>query len=285
MYHGVSSRGLTPAIFEQQLQYLIRHYDFYWTSEIPDLLARIPRLMRPAIVLTFDDGLRNNVRNVVPLLERYGVKATFFVVSDLLDGKSMLWNHEILCRLALLDPATLRGLALDVSPDPNARWRQLQIVVEGLKGRPDSDRQAFLQRLRDLETTPVYAEWMLEEFQIMARDELRGLPALVEIGSHTRTHPILDTVPDETAEEEIVGSRERLESILGRQVVTFCYPNGRFSERATEIVKRTYEVAVTVEQGYVHKGDPLHRLKRVLPGDSVEELMFYLWRPPQIRAA
>jgi peptidoglycan/xylan/chitin deacetylase (PgdA/CDA1 family) len=285
MYHGVSSRSLAPEVFEQQVRYLAKHFDFYWASEIPDLLARVPRLSRPAIVLTFDDGLRNNVVNVVPVLERYRAKATFYVVSDLLDGESMIWNHEILCRLALLDPAGLRELSLDFSSAPNAKWRLLQRFVEGLKDRPDSDRQALLQRLRDRDAAPAYTDWMLEEYRIMSGDELKALPPLVEIGSHTRTHPILDTVSDEIAQREIVGSRERLETILGRKVRTFCYPNGRFSEQATEIAKRAYDLAVTVEQGYVRKGDPLHRLKRVLPGDSMQELMLYLYRPPRIHAA
>jgi len=285
MYHGVSPRSLPAEIFEQQVRYLARHFDFYWASELPGLLARIPHLPRPAIVLTFDDGLRNNVRNVVPVLERYGAKATFYVVSDLLDGRSMLWNHEILCRLALLDADGRKALGLDVSLDTEANWRQLQAFVERLKGQPDAERQVWLQRLRDQDVAPAYTDWMLEEYGIMSSDELKALPDLVEIGSHTRTHPILDTVSDEIAEQEIVGSRERLEAMLGREVRTFCYPNGRFSERATEIAKRAYELAVTVEQGYVHKGDPLNRLKRVLPGENLQELLLYLCRPPRIREA
>jgi len=285
MYHGVSPRSLSPKVFEQQIRYLSGHFDFYWASELPGLIAQIPSLPRPAIVLTFDDGLRNNVRNVVPVLERYGAKATFYVVSDLLDGGSMLWNHEILCRLALLDAGRLKALGLDVSSDPKAKWRQLQAFVERLKGQPDAERQVWLQRLRDQDAAPAYTDWMLEEYGIMSSDELKALPDLVEIGSHTRTHPILDTVSDEIAEQEIVGSRERLEAMLGREVRTFCYPNGRFSKRATEIAGRAYDLAVTVEQGYVHKGDPLNRLKRVLPGENLQELMLYLCRPPRIREA
>jgi len=91
MYHRVAIRPLpndggrvlpTPE-FEDQLRYL--HDEGYTTLFASDYLAiaagRRPCPARP-IMLTFDDGYDDNLFEAYPLLRRYGMKATFFVIVD-----------------------------------------------------------------------------------------------------------------------------------------------------------------------------------------------------------
>lgn len=282
MYHGVSPRSITPDVFASQLDYIASHFDTYWASELPILIERIDSLRRPAIVLTFDDGLRNNVTYAAPLLERYRIKATFYLVSDLLDGRSMLWNHELRCRLALLDNVDLPPSIGPFSSSREMRWREICAFVESVKRWNNDQRLALLGSLRERLPSPRYADWMRDEYEIMSAIDARGLPDLIEVGSHTRTHPMLDRLPYDDAVEEIADSRRRLETALGRSVPTFCYPNGQFSDEAVEIVERSYTAAVTVEQGLVRKGDPLHRLKRIIAGRDIDEFIYYLARPPAL---
>ncbi len=282
MYHGVSPRSFTPAAFSEQLDYIANHFDTYWASELPDLVEKIDQLKRPAIVLTFDDGLRNNLTHAAPLLERYRIKATFYLVCDLLDGRSMLWNHELRCRLALTDNADLPPSIGPFSNSPEKRWQEIYIFVESVKRWENGQRLALLGALRERQPSPRYADWMREEYEIMDMHDVMKLPDLIEIGSHTRTHPMLDRLPDEDAIEEIAGSRQCLESMLQRPIKTFCYPNGKFSEAVVKIVGRSYAAAVTVEQGLVRKGDPLHRLKRIIAGNNLDEFIYYLLRPPAL---
>ena len=70
-------------------------------------------------------------------------------------------------------------------------------------------------------------------------EQLRALRGSgTEIGSHTLTHVRLSRVDDEELEREVVESRERLEEILGGDVVGFCYPYGDHDERVVEVVRR-----------------------------------------------
>jgi peptidoglycan/xylan/chitin deacetylase (PgdA/CDA1 family) len=282
MYHGISPRSVPLPVFEQQLGYLTRHFDTYWVSEIPQLLQNLDSLRRPAVVITFDDGLRNNYRYAAPLLERYRAKATFYLVSDLLDGSSMLWNHEIRCRLALADDGALPAAVGRLSKSAAQRWSEVTEFVQAMKSWDDDRRVALCEEVSRCRLSAPYADWMREEFEIMSADEARKLPPLIEIGSHTRTHPMLDRVTEKTAIEEIEGSRRRLELALGRPVRTFCYPNGQSSESVVRIVERCYEVAVTVVQGVVRPGDRLHQLKRIISGVNMEEFFYYLARPPAL---
>ena len=74
--------------------------------------------------------------------------------------------------------------------------------------------------------------------RVMSLEELRSLPEqLVTIGSHTLTHPMLSTLSEGAAREEIAGSRAKLESLLNRKIQLFSFPFGSFNDRLVELCK------------------------------------------------
>jgi peptidoglycan/xylan/chitin deacetylase (PgdA/CDA1 family) len=74
--------------------------------------------------------------------------------------------------------------------------------------------------------------------KVMSLDQLRSLPEeLVTIGSHTLTHPMLSTLSEDEARQEIAGSRAKLESILNRKIRLFSFPFGCFNHRLVELCK------------------------------------------------
>jgi len=102
----------------------------------------------------------------------------------------------------------------------------------------------------------------------MTWDELRQLdPALVEIGAHTRTHPILSHCDPERATREIAGSKTEIENRLGREVRSFCYPNGTWSDvspHSFEAVREArFESAVMTWSGMVRRDTDVHALPRL----------------------
>ncbi len=97
----------------------------------------------------------------------------------------------------------------------------------------------------------------------------------VAIGSHTKSHMHL---PDHTAEDiehDIVGSKKRLESILGHPVTLFSYPGGGFTEEAKKIVEDAgFSGAVTTNWGTA-KADP-YSVRRIKITDRAGNL-FNFW--------
>lgn len=86
MYHSISGHSdeftVSPAVFEQQMSYLSE-------NGIPVIaLSELVRRLRSretlggAVVITFDDGYRDNYTNAFPILKKYGFPATIFVVTD-----------------------------------------------------------------------------------------------------------------------------------------------------------------------------------------------------------
>lgn len=95
MYHKVSaseSKGLTISIskLEAQFQYLSENgYTSYHLSELMEL-QQLPS--KKSVVITFDDGYVSQMEYAIPLLEKYGFKATFFIPLKYI-GESDSWNE------------------------------------------------------------------------------------------------------------------------------------------------------------------------------------------------
>ena len=90
MYHSVcvndkvhSDYYITPEKLESDLRYLQeKGYAAVFISEIADYAEGKGDLPEKPVALTFDDGYYNWLTDVLPLLERYGMKATFHVVGE-----------------------------------------------------------------------------------------------------------------------------------------------------------------------------------------------------------
>ena len=90
MYHMIRERlpggrfnklRVAPAEFERQLKWLLDNgWQFAFLSELADVAGN-PK----TVVLTFDDGYRDNYTAAHPLLVKYGAKATLFLVVDRFD--------------------------------------------------------------------------------------------------------------------------------------------------------------------------------------------------------
>jgi peptidoglycan/xylan/chitin deacetylase (PgdA/CDA1 family) len=86
---------------------------------------------------------------------------------------------------------------------------------------------------------------------------------LIDIGAHTKTHPLLSTLSPDEQYDEINGSRQWLEEALAQPVFSFAYPSGAYNGETVEAVRASgFSAACTVEQGCVEAGDDLFQLRR-----------------------
>lgn len=105
-------------------------------------------------------------------------------------------------------------------------------------------------------------------------DEVRRLldEGLVDIGSHTCTHPFLRRLDDRTAAYEISESARRIQDETGRRAGWFCYPSGDFGVREEALVRAAgYDGAVSVAPGSNDQGSVLSRLQRTELTDEDDE--------------
>ena len=289
MYHGISAHSVDAAQLDGHFAFYARHFDSRFFSELD-----APAVGRPGIVLTFDDGMRNNFEQVVPLLRKHGLKATFFIVSGVFDGLRYLWNHRLCYQIYALPDGVLPEVDPSLPADPlgqgmrSARWRAARRQVERIKHLAHSRRLALCAEAdaRFQAAGLDFADWFDGELRLAGPELVRARPDCVEYGSHTITHPILTSGLDEDLlAEEIIGSQSRLRAETGCPIDTFCFPNGDNDQRVRAAVAAHYRLACTTVPGMHRAGDDPHRVLRIPaaagPVDMVSSLLAH--RPRALR--
>jgi peptidoglycan/xylan/chitin deacetylase (PgdA/CDA1 family) len=79
---------------------------------------------------------------------------------------------------------------------------------------------------------------MSRELRILSKRQLIELARLqVEIGAHTMDHVKLTTVCKDDATAQVFESKKMLEQLIGREICSFAYPHGAYTQETIDIVK------------------------------------------------
>ena len=89
-YHKIDnmhiSLSVKPEDFERQMKYLAEHnFHSITPQELYAALVGGAELPENPVLITFDDGYMDNYTNAYPILKKYGLKATMFVITGFLD--------------------------------------------------------------------------------------------------------------------------------------------------------------------------------------------------------
>jgi peptidoglycan/xylan/chitin deacetylase (PgdA/CDA1 family) len=244
-YHRVAEPGaagdlddsvvdVTPDQLDRQLRYLRRWLDLVSLQDVLAWSRGWRGLPANPVLVTFDDGYRDNHDVALPILRRHGVHATFFVAVDYVRERRLYWWDRVALVLkrssrdcVRLDyPEPLALLLGDTRSRRNAVRRAQRIV----KDRRGLDLHRFLEELEHAAGVSLdrEEERRLAEQTVMNWHHVLALrDAGMDVQSHTRSHRVLQTLDDEDLTRELRGSREELECVLGRPVSAVSYPVGK----------------------------------------------------------
>jgi peptidoglycan/xylan/chitin deacetylase (PgdA/CDA1 family) len=282
MYHRVAEEShdpwdlcVTPEHFAQQMSVLQRTTDCLDLSVLCE--RRWPhRFDKVRLAVTFDDGYRDNIVYALPILERFNIPATIFIVSGSIGSSREFWWDAL--ERCLLRPRTLPAtLELEVAGVVH-NWTLSPEGEEGASSAwrandegPSTPRQiVFLElwnllvvldaeeRDRLLDTLMTWASvdsrppadrlaMTVAELVRLARHPL------IQIGCHTVGHRPLPSLSPSAQRQEIKGCRDALEEWIGRPVTTFSYPYGRHNRVTSTIVRDlAFRLACTSRPATMH---------------------------------
>ena len=264
------------ATFSRHMAFLARHFKVLPLLDAVEQL-REGRLPARACCITFDDGYADNLTVAQPILERHRLPATVFVATGYLDGGRMFNDSviEIVARTAspLLD---FRSLGMDRYPIAGIEEKRAAVsaLQNHLKYLPPVERDRLVGAMAESAGCgPLPQDLMLTTDQVGELSR-RG----VEIGGHTDTHAILNTLDDDGARAEIGRGKSLLEQMTGRPVRAFAYPNGRperdYSSRHVALMKEVgFEAAVTTAYGVANSNTDVYQLPRFTPWGRATTLL------------
>ncbi len=231
-----------------------------------------------AASITFDDGYADNATVALPLLQRHGLTATFFIATGYANGGRM-WNDTVIeavrrCAAPTLEldglgrgnstPLSLGRLAIATD---TAKRAAIRTVLARIKYLPPAERAFIVSQIADRASAALPTDLMMTSAQLL---QLRN--AGMQIGAHTASHPILRTLNDDDATREIQASKTWLEQLLGERVALFAYPNGKpgtdYTDRDAALARRLgFDAAVSTAAGAATAGTNLFHLPRFTPWD------------------
>ena len=282
LYHRVAELDLdpwemavSPTAFEGHMAVLRERFRPVSLGRLRTELLE-GRIESGTVAVTFDDGYEDNLTEAVPLLSRYGVHASVFLVSAALGSEGEFWWDQ-LERLLLAPesvPNTLvvsiegRRHSWEIGPDRRRPYKELWQLLRPL---PNGAREDVLADLRAWGAQPLEARPTHRTLSTEQAAELAGT-GVVEVGAHTVTHPRLASLTAQEQRYELAASKQGLEDLLGAPVTQFSYPFGGAADYSPATVALAgevgFEVACTnLGKGVDRRSDPL-RLPRIYVRDA-----------------
>jgi hypothetical protein len=294
-YHGVWKRVIDPVVqalhlpseaFDAHIQYLRKHYTIISIEEFEEHLRK-KTLHQSHLLLTFDDGYRNNLTVAAPLLHSYGIPFTVFISTEHVEtGVRFPGYHMRACSWCTEKPRlVLPSVGLDLPVESTGqRLAAIEALGDKMRDLPDRHLKLLLQEL--LGHVPEH-RWkelgeVFDSGTVLNWDEVRHLQTLgATIGSHCHSHSILHSFQSQDEiRNQVETSRRLIVEHLG-SCAYFSYPHGNIrdiSQAAHDCVRRTYRLAfTTISTDVGAEADP-HLVPRIGTPASVRSLRHEIGR-------
>jgi len=246
-FHGVrknnnevfNNRHMPVSEFEKTIIYLKKNYNIVTISEMFEIHRSKRKVNRKTIALTFDDGYANNFDIAFPVLKKHNVPATFYIISKCLTHTNYLsWPDAI---------DIIKKNHKDDLKVNDYVFKYPSFYNEDLK----LDLQGYLKTCGDQTETLAHElskQFHYEDNEIKRSPELLLLISgeniskyanepLIEFGAHSHTHPNMEFLDKEAAQQQLKKSKEIIEEKIGKKIITFAFPDGSYLPETISLAK------------------------------------------------
>lgn len=281
--------GLTPRQFQNQLKVLSAYGQFISQRDLLENTEEIIRSDKKFLLLSFDDGLKEQYETAKPILDQQGIQAIYFINSINHLEKKVSMVHKIQLVRSVISPARL----INEIQNYNIKLSKVDEQKAIKHYNYDSEKAALTKYLLNfkLETSlrdkiidqlfdEVFTEEHIAEILYMDINHLKVLGDEFSLGNHTHSHLALGLQTKETIIDEINQTKEFLQNSTQQEIVSISYPYGSCeacAQPVEDIAKKTnHKLGFTMTRNYSKHEDSFLMLNRFdcndLPGGKNENL-------------
>jgi peptidoglycan/xylan/chitin deacetylase (PgdA/CDA1 family) len=215
------------ATFENQLKFIRKECELITPDDIKDL----PRRSRDTyVMITFDDGYRDNYELAFPILKSYNQKALFFIATGFVDRPKVAWWDDIAWMVRTsgakkVGPTSM--LPMCINFDRPQRQTAIESLLSVYKKLPPDATEAYLDEIASETDTGRCPKEMARDMWLTWDMVVKMRREGMLIGGHTVHHPVLSTLSRFEQELEIMGCARAIEQHLGEPMRYFSYPRGK----------------------------------------------------------
>ncbi|MBI5267437.1 MAG: polysaccharide deacetylase family protein [candidate division Zixibacteria bacterium] len=269
---------VSPDMFQRQIAWLAEHFSVISLESLVDHIGNKEALRRPSVVITFDDGWRDNYEYALPVLRHASTPATIFLSTGFVGTTRIFWPERLLhlfecgdrAKLSLSDlPQELMSanlathLKASAVANAHARQRQLDECIRILKSASPQSRDRLIEALsRQLlpDGAPPLSERVVLDWNEI--DLMRTKH--ITFGSHGVHHELFTEISDEDLTRELKESAETIVARLHPELLMLAYPNGNYNDTVRKrALEAGYTCAVTVERGVASSSADSMALPRI----------------------
>ena len=292
MYHSVVENpqltektigtSKSSVVFEAHMRALAQQFTPVSIDQVVAFVNGGSELPPRSVVVTFDDGFLDNYEIALPILNRYGIPAAFYILVDAVETGIAPWYCRINFALRTtrkpkwIDPEDGRSYKLQTLQDRKTALATAWDAGARKTGAVQAEYVRQLEETLEIEPMPEMNRLMLTWDQVRALKKAGHV-----VGGHTLTHPNLAHVSKEEAQTEIAGCKQRLEKELGAPVEHFSYPhpalNPNYTQQTIQITRELgFKSAVLTTSGPVHRGDEPLGLNRIYSANDLDQWIWNL---------
>ncbi|RBW47854.1 polysaccharide deacetylase family protein [Psychromonas sp. B3M02] len=286
-------KQLSVKEFDRTLKMLSQHYNFITVQQSIDILSdKIPPIDN-ALLITFDDGYRNNIDYALPICEKYDIKPVIFVVTNHVNSGLPFWFDrldyalqqnmgQVLSLTHKDDVYTFDATSRDALVDSYKKFRdickgkfsddiELNYLFDSLCDTLEERSGSALKDICHEDDWSAVVSW--EILKKLTSDNR------IDVASHTQDHLRLDCLIESKILSQLKQSKVCIEKELAVKCDYFCYPNGNYNKLSKQLVKEVgYQAAFSTDVGLCQSKDDLMTLKRFnFPAHKkIPELLFLL---------
>ncbi len=234
-YHTVSDEQLpyikhlysvrSVNMFKKDLEYFAKYYTPVTIDDIYKHITQDKEFSQPVFHVTFDDGLKESVDVIAPILKSLGIPATFFLNTDFIDNRELFYRYKVSLLIGMLDKLDEKQVG-EIQDLLDIHCIGGKLIKDRLLAIKYDQRNTVDDIARIMKID--FGKYLKEKQVYLTSEDVKNLLEMgFTIGAHSKDHPEYKYLE---FNEQLAQTRESIEFLKNNYQIKKSYFSFPFSD-------------------------------------------------------